>query len=68
MIQDIVLGIVVVAVVFLAVFYFEKKSRENKRKGQNNSNRGCSIAFYIFMAVLLAVVIGAYIWYRTSTN
>lgn len=67
-ITEIIFGIAVVAVVFLAVFYFERKSRENKRKNGSAGNRGCSIAFYIFMALLLAGVTTAYIMYKTSSN
>lgn len=67
-ITEIILGTAVVAVVFLAVFYFERKSRENKRKSGSPDNRGCSIVFYIFMALLLAGVVTAYIVYKTSNN
>ena len=59
----IVVSIALVGVVLLATMFFKKRSSEN---AQNNTsgNKGCSIAFYVFLALLILAWALAYLYYR----
>ncbi|MBR4198109.1 MAG: hypothetical protein IKQ94_04970 [Bacteroidales bacterium] len=59
-----IISIIVVGVVLLAAYFFKKRSSEHVKDGDTSQNKGCSIAFYIFLALLLVGLIVAYIFYR----
>ena len=59
-----IISIIVVGVVLLAAYFFKKRSAERAKEGENTQNKGCSIAFYVFLALLLLGLIVSYIFYR----
>lgn len=59
----IVVGITLVGVVLLAAMFFKKRSSENAQNS-TSGNKGCSIAFYVFLALLFLAWALAYLYYR----
>lgn len=59
----IVVGITLVGVVLLAAMFFKKRSSENAQNS-TSGNKGCSIAFYVFLALIIVTWVLAYILYR----
>lgn len=59
-----IISVVLVGVVLLAAYYFKKRSAERAKDGESSQNKGCSIAFYLFLAFILVGLVVAYIFYR----
>ena len=47
-----------------SAYYFKKRSAERAKDGESSQNKGCSIAFYLFLAFILVGLVVAYIFYR----
>ena len=67
-ITGIVVSVVLVGVVLLAAYFFKKRSSERAKEGQNSDNRGCSIAFYAFLALIVLAWVLAYLYYRAKVG
>ena len=62
--SGLIISIVLVGVVLLAAYFFKKRAAERAKDGETSQNKGCSIAFYIFLGVILVGLILAYIFYK----
>ncbi|MBQ8045944.1 MAG: hypothetical protein IJ269_06285 [Bacteroidales bacterium] len=63
-----IIGIVVLIVLLFCFKQYKKdvKPKEEPAETIKVNNKGCSIAFYIFFAVLIGVFVYYYILYRQS--
>lgn len=59
-----IISIVLVGVVLLAAYFFKRRAAERDKDGQSSENKGCSIAFYVFLGIILVGLVLAYIFYR----
>jgi len=59
-----IISIVLVGVVLLAAYFFKKRAAECTKDGEKSQNKGCSIAFYVFLGIVLVGLVLAYIFYR----
>ena len=60
------MSIVLVGVVLLAAMFFKKRSSEGGGEAAPSSNKGCSIAFYVFLALIFVAWIFAYLYYNAK--
>lgn len=58
------ISIVLVGVVLVATYFFKSRSEKREKEGQPSNNKGCSIAFYVFLGIVLVGLVLAYIFYR----
>ncbi|MBQ6727160.1 MAG: hypothetical protein IKQ94_04900 [Bacteroidales bacterium] len=63
-ITGIVISVVLVGVVLLGALFFKKRSAQSRQSADKSDNKGCSIAFYVFLALIIVTWIVAYILYR----
>ena len=65
-----IIGIVALIVLFIYLKQYKKEAKLTDEKEHAETikvnNKGCSIAFYIFFAVLIGVFVYYYILYRQS--
>ena len=64
-----IIGIVALIVLFLYLKQYKKEVKQTQEESTETikvNNKGCSIAFYIFFAVLIGVFVYYYILYRQS--
>ena len=64
-----IIGIVALIVLFLYLKQYKKEVAQPREKPTETikvNNKGCSIAFYIFFAILIGVFVYYYILYRQS--
>ncbi len=64
-----IIGTVALIVLFLYIKQYKKEAKpinEDSSEPVKMNNKGCSIAFYIFFAILIGVFVYYYILYRQS--
>lgn len=65
-----IIGIGALIVLFLFLKQYKKETKQTKDEEPAETikvnNKGCSIAFYIFFAILIGVFVYYYILYRQS--
>ena len=64
-----IIGVVALIVLFLYLKQYKKEVKQTQEESTETiqvNNKGCSIAFYIFFAVLIGVFVYYYILYRQS--
>ncbi len=65
-VTGLIISIVLIGVVFMAAYYFKKRVAERKTDVAVQGNKGCSIAFYLFLALLFIGLAVAYLLYRAN--
>ena len=67
-ITGIVVSVVLVGVVLLGALFFKKRSAQSGQSADKSDNKGCSIAFYVFLALIVVAWILAYLYYRAKVG
>ena len=67
-ITGIVISVVLVGVVLLGALFFKKRSAQSRQSADKSDNKGCSIAFYVFLALIIVAWVLAYLYYRAKVG
>lgn len=65
-VTGLIISVVLIGVVFMAAYYFKKRVAQRGAEGAVQSNKGCSMAFYVFLALVFICLGVAYIVYRAN--
>lgn len=63
-ITGLIIGIVFVGVVLVGSYFFKNRAAQTGKNDNPSGSRGCSIAFYVFLAVIIIGMAVAHMLYK----